>query len=88
MYVLIVISLSYFFLDFAALKNLLTGDIPPSRVIDKNLDAIANYNVLLRDDSMVLYAPPIQPDAASKIKLTFEIVLFRPASENVNTSYR
>jgi hypothetical protein len=86
--------LYFFFLIFilfrlTALKNLLSGDVPPSRVIEKNLDAIANYNVLQRDDSMVLYAPPIQPDAPSnKTKLTFEIVLFRPATENGNSSYR
>lgn len=73
---------------FPALKNLLSGDIPPSKVIEKNLDTIANYNVLQRDDSMVLYAPPIQPDANARNKLSFEIVLYRPATETVNSSYR
>jgi calcium-independent phospholipase A2 len=75
------------FLLFKALKNLLTGDIPPSKVIEKSLESISNYNVLQRDDSMVLYAPPIQPDATSKNKLCFEIVLYRPATETVNSSY-
>lgn len=73
----------------AALKNLLTGDQPPNKVIDKSLDSISNYNVLQRDDSMVLYAPPIQPESpASKSKLNYEIILYRPVSENVNSSYR
>lgn len=75
-----------------ALKNLLTGDIPPNRVIEKNLDTIANYNVLQRDDSMVLYSPPIAIDEKGSKKKTppipYEIVLFRPASESVNSSYR
>lgn len=80
--------LSFLFFRFEALKNLLTGDIPPSKVIEKNLESIANYNVLQRDDSMVLYAPPIQTEATSRIKQTFEIVLFRPTTETVNSSYR
>lgn len=75
-----------------ALKNLLTGDIPPNRVIEKNLDSIANYNVLQRDDSMVLYSPPIAIDEKGSKKkappIPYEIVLFRPASESVNSSYR
>lgn len=83
---------SLIFIPFSsttALKNLLSGDVPPSRVIEKNLESISNYNVLQRDDSMVLYAPPIQPDAvSSKNKQLFEIVLFRPATESGNMSYR
>lgn len=72
------------------MKNLLSGDVPPNKVIEKNLDALANYNVLERDDSMVLYAPPIQEPTGtnSKNKLTYEIVMFRPASETVNSSFR
>jgi aspartate carbamoyltransferase catalytic subunit len=81
------LSLSSAFSSLSALKNLLTGDIPPSRVVDKNLETISNYNVLQRDDSMVLYAPPLQPDGTSKAKLCFEIVLYRPVSETVN-AYR
>ncbi|CRL05329.1 CLUMA_CG018187, isoform A [Clunio marinus] len=71
-----------------ALKSLLTGDIPPNKVIEKNLDLIGNYNVLQRDDSMVLYAPPLEiVGTNNKTKLNYEIVLFRPASENVSSSY-
>lgn len=73
------------------IKNLLTGDVPPNKVIEKNLETIANYNVLQRDDSMVLYAPPLTSDApiATKSgKKYFEIILYRPASETVNSSYR
>lgn len=81
------LSIKYFFP--VALKNLLTGDIPPNRVIEKNLESIATYNVLQRDDSMVLYAPPIGEVASTKnSRKYFEIVLYRPASETVNSSYR
>lgn len=75
------------FLSVPALKNLLTGDVPPNKVCEKNLDSIANYNVLQRDDSMVLYSPPISTDNSKKA-MPYEIVLFRPASESVNSSYR
>lgn len=72
-----------------ALKNLLTGDISPNKVIEKNLDTIASYNVLQRDDSMVLYAPPIgETPTAKGAKRYFEIILYRPASETVTSSYR
>jgi len=67
------------------------GDVPPNKVIEKNMDSIASYQVLQRDDSMVLYAPPIQGDSSSgnnKSKLQYEIVLYRPASETVNYSFR
>ena len=74
---------------FLAIKNLLSGDIPANKVIEKNLDSIANYNVLQRDDCMLLYAPPIQPETPSKNnKRFYEVVLYRPAKENVNSSYR
>lgn len=74
-------------LIISALKNLLTGDTPAGKVVEKSIEAVANHNVLQRDDCMVLYAPPIQAEN-SKVKLTYEIVLYRPATENVNSSYR
>jgi hypothetical protein len=71
------------------IKNLLTGDVPPNKVVEKNLETIANYNVLQRDDSMVLYAPPLTTETTTKgSKKNFEIILYRPASETVNSSYR
>ncbi|KAG5681964.1 hypothetical protein PVAND_011364 [Polypedilum vanderplanki] len=76
---------------FSAIKNLLTGEIPPSKVIEKSLDSIASYNVLQRDDCMLLFAPQITDNStsntSSKSKKFYEIILYRPASESINSSY-
>lgn len=78
----------HFFFSSTALKNLLTGDTAPHKVIEKNLESISNYNVLMRDDSMVLYAPPLSETPIKGNKKFFEIILYRPASETVTSSYR
>lgn len=42
----------------------------------------------MRDDSMVLYAPPLSETPIKGNKKFFEIILYRPASETVTSSYR
>ncbi|XP_059614992.1 85/88 kDa calcium-independent phospholipase A2 isoform X2 [Phlebotomus argentipes] len=66
------------------LQRLLGGDAPPNKVQEIKSDSLQILQVLHRDDSMVLYAPP--PGQAEK-KAVYEIVLNRPFHEGMNTSF-
>ncbi|XP_055625339.1 85/88 kDa calcium-independent phospholipase A2 isoform X2 [Toxorhynchites rutilus septentrionalis] len=67
-----------------ALQRLLGGDAPPNKVLEVKNENYINLQVLHRDDSMRLYAPNI---TGSDKKMVYEIVLERPHSETINTSY-
>lgn len=57
--------------------------MPPERVQEIKSDTVQNLPVILRDDSMLLYGP--DPKATKPV---YEIVLHKPFSESMNTSYR
>ncbi|XP_058827123.1 85/88 kDa calcium-independent phospholipase A2 isoform X2 [Topomyia yanbarensis] len=67
-----------------ALQRLLGGDAPPNKVLEVKNDAYINLHVLHRDDAMRLYAPN---NGTNEKKMVYEIVLERPHSETINTSY-
>lgn len=66
------------------LQRLLGGDAPPNKVLETKNEAYINLQVLHRDDAMRLYAPS---NGSSDKKAIYEIVLERPHSETINTSY-
>ncbi|XP_058459229.1 85/88 kDa calcium-independent phospholipase A2 isoform X2 [Malaya genurostris] len=67
-----------------ALQRFLGGDAPPNKVLEVKNDGYINLHVLHRDDAMRLYAPS---NGTNDKKLVYEIVLERPHSETINTSY-
>ncbi|XP_052862024.1 85/88 kDa calcium-independent phospholipase A2 [Anopheles cruzii] len=66
------------------IQRLLGGDAPPNKVQEVKNESYANLQVLQRNESMRLFAP--NPNAPDK-KPVYEIVLERPHSETINTSY-
>ncbi|XP_062542615.1 85/88 kDa calcium-independent phospholipase A2 isoform X5 [Armigeres subalbatus] len=66
------------------LQRLLGGDVPPNKVLEVKNENYINLQVLHRDDAMRLYAPS---NGGNEKKPMYEIVLERPHSETVNTSY-
>ncbi|GAB0089957.1 85/88 kDa calcium-independent phospholipase A2 [Sergentomyia squamirostris] len=66
------------------LQRFLGGDAPPNKVSEIKTDTLQSLQVLQRDDSMVLYAPP--PGEKDK-KVLYEIVLNRSMNEGMNTSF-
>lgn len=66
------------------LQRLLGGDAPPNKVLEVKNEAYINLQVLHRNDAMRLYAPNF---SSNDKKSTYEIVLERPHSETINTSY-
>lgn len=64
---------------------MLGGDTPPNKVLEVKNENYINLQVLHRDDAMRLYAPS---NGGNDKKPMYEIVLERPHSETVNTSYR
>ncbi|XP_041774229.1 85/88 kDa calcium-independent phospholipase A2 isoform X4 [Anopheles merus] len=67
-----------------AIQRLLGGDVPPNKVQEVKNESYINLPVLQRNESMRLFAP--NPNSADK-KLVYEIILERPHSETINTSY-
>lgn len=59
------------------------GDVPPGKVQEIKSDTTQHLPVVLRDDSMLLYGPDMRGT-----KAVYEIVLHKPFSESMNTSYR
>ena len=68
-----------------ALKSFLGGEAPPNKVLEVKNDCYAELQVLHRDDAMRLYQPNYSN--SKDRNLYFEIVIERPHSESVNTSY-
>uniref|UniRef100_A0A182WCR4 phospholipase A2 n=1 Tax=Anopheles minimus TaxID=112268 RepID=A0A182WCR4_9DIPT len=66
------------------IQRLLGGDVPPNKVQEVKNESYINLQVLQRNESMRLFAP--NPNAPDK-KLVYEIILERPHSETINTSY-
>lgn len=66
------------------IQRLLGGDAPPNKVQEVKNESYINLQVLQRNESMRLFAP--NPNAADK-KMVYEIILERPHSETINTSY-
>ncbi|XP_049295992.1 85/88 kDa calcium-independent phospholipase A2 isoform X3 [Anopheles funestus] len=66
------------------IQRLLGGDAPPNKVQEVKNESYINLQVLQRNESMRLFAP--NPNAPDK-KLVYEIILERPHSETINTSY-
>uniref|UniRef100_A0A6B2E6X8 phospholipase A2 n=1 Tax=Phlebotomus kandelakii TaxID=1109342 RepID=A0A6B2E6X8_9DIPT len=66
------------------LQRLLGGDAPPNKVQEIKSDTLQCLQVLHRDDSMMLYAPPA---GHGDKKAVYEIVLNRPYHEGMNTSF-
>ncbi|XP_055842006.1 85/88 kDa calcium-independent phospholipase A2 isoform X1 [Episyrphus balteatus] len=65
-------------------QRLLGGDSPPNKVIEIKGDSLGTLQVIHRDESMVLFAPPLQqPDK----KAIWEIVLQRPCTDPNTTSF-
>ncbi|XP_039429871.1 85/88 kDa calcium-independent phospholipase A2 isoform X5 [Culex pipiens pallens] len=67
------------------LQRLLGGDAPPNKVQEVKNEMYINLQVLHRDDAMRLYAPG--NGSGGDKKSVYEIVLERPHSETINTSY-
>ncbi|XP_058124263.1 85/88 kDa calcium-independent phospholipase A2 isoform X1 [Anopheles ziemanni] len=67
-----------------ALQRFLGGDAPPNKVQEVKNESYVNLPVLQRNETMRLFAP--NPNAADK-KPVYEIILERPHSETLNTSY-
>uniref|UniRef100_A0A1S4KHT0 Uncharacterized protein n=3 Tax=Culex pipiens complex TaxID=518105 RepID=A0A1S4KHT0_CULQU len=67
------------------LQRLLGGDAPPNKVQEVKNELYINLQVLHRDDAMRLYAPG--NGSSGDKKSVYEIVLERPHSETINTSY-
>lgn len=74
------------FIIFPVLQRLLGGDAPPNKVQEVKNEMYINLQVLHRDDAMRLYAPG--NGSSGDKKSVYEIVLERPHSETINTSYR
>ncbi|XP_055531513.1 85/88 kDa calcium-independent phospholipase A2 isoform X2 [Wyeomyia smithii] len=68
-----------------ALQRFLGGETPPNKVMEVKNDSYINLHVMQRDDAMRLYAP--SGGSTDKKQPVYEIVLERPHSETVNTSY-
>ncbi|XP_035912464.1 85/88 kDa calcium-independent phospholipase A2 isoform X3 [Anopheles stephensi] len=66
------------------IQRLLGGDVPPNKVQEVKNESYINLQVLHRNESMRLFAP--NPNAPDK-KVVYEIILERPHSETINTSY-
>uniref|UniRef100_A0A182QI25 phospholipase A2 n=1 Tax=Anopheles farauti TaxID=69004 RepID=A0A182QI25_9DIPT len=66
------------------IQRLLGGDVPPNKVQEVKNESYINLQVLQRNESMRLFAP--NPNAPDK-KPVYEIILERPHSETINTSY-
>ncbi|XP_055605449.1 85/88 kDa calcium-independent phospholipase A2 isoform X2 [Uranotaenia lowii] len=66
-------------------QRLLGVDTPPNKVLEVKNDQYVKLPVLLRDDAMRLYGP-VQNGSGDK-KQVWEIVLERPHSETINSSY-
>ncbi|XP_053684981.1 85/88 kDa calcium-independent phospholipase A2 isoform X2 [Sabethes cyaneus] len=69
---------------FNALQRFLGGETPANKVMEVKNDNYINLHVMHRDDAMRLYAPST---GTTDKKPVYEIVLERPHSETVNTSY-
>lgn len=59
------------------------GDAPPGKVQEIKSDTTQHLPVILRDDAMLLYGT----DGHSP-KPVYEIILHKPFTESMNTSYR
>ncbi|CAO1408014.1 unnamed protein product [Diamesa serratosioi] len=71
---------------FNVLQRFLGVEVPPNKVTEIKTESLSSYQILHRDDSMVLYAPQLKSDMKNS-KSIFEIVLHRPTTESVNLSY-
>lgn len=67
----------------SVLQRIMGGDAPPGKVQEIKSDITQHLPVALRDDSMLLYGPDLKGTKAA-----YEIVLHKPFSESMNTSYR
>lgn len=65
------------------LQRLLGVDAPANKVQEVKTETLESLQILHRDDCMVMYAP-----AFADKKPIYEIIVHRPYSESMNTSYR
>lgn len=66
---------------FDVLRSLLNTENPPNRVLEARSDTFASRQIHMREDGMVLYLPPTEPNRNAR--LSFEIVLHRPTTETL-----
>lgn len=69
----------------AVLQRLLGGDVPPNKVQEIKSENLGMCQAILRDEAMVLYAPPHNQ---TEKKLPYNIILQRPLNESTTTSFR
>lgn len=82
-YVIPDLNNSFFSISLVVLQRIMGGDVPPGKVQEIKSDTTQHLPVVLRDDSMLLYGPDMRGT-----KAVYEIVLHKPFSESMNTSYR
>ncbi|XP_037905718.1 85/88 kDa calcium-independent phospholipase A2 isoform X2 [Hermetia illucens] len=66
------------------LQRLLGGDVPPNKVQEIKSENLGMCQAILRDEAMVLYAPPHNQ---TEKKLPYNIILQRPLNESTTTSF-
>lgn len=69
----------------AVLRNILSVEPPPTKVIEVTPDQYTSRTTYLRGDGIILYQPA---NDGKKQKGKYEIVLHRPCTESLHQAFR